>query len=533
MFHSGLARTFCVLVAIVTLENAASLPPEDQTHLSGVPLLYLHYGTEVVASVTSPAHRVDLAGTEGFPLIFTARNTGSGTIHMLNRMTPFEGLLDDLLIVRNEAGKHMPYKGATASRRPVEDLTMQDYVVIGPGQSKRVTLDIADEYGFDGDGLYSIRLKQPSPKTVKYKDIQELKIQVTGAAERTEMGRAKLEEAFNNKARHDRMMRLRGESPDHLHFSEFSDAHTCDGSQLQKVNTLRKIVKNWLRKAQKKHWAHPEEEGQNYILNTLRNMEKHWDDSNFNCCSDELVDAAQQKADPKAAYYQAEITKQGLFDKLLQPGHKVKVHRGIMLIETRHPDDRRIVHFPDGTKAVLEKNGSVKGHVEHVYKDGSTWVAKPNHCLNQHDLKANSIAAFVHPAKQGPRVINICPGAFGRISILAMSFIHEMSHFIDAHSRKQKGDSITTVETEIDHHAQHAAHGGKVALHTDEGTAYMTGHVALHPKVLLVPRTQNSTGTPNTEDTATGKQTYLHSWGESTCLVIPRGDKAVPYHRSR
>ena len=70
--------------------------------------------------MTSPAHRVDLAGTEGFPLIFTgtlpsysqacplygcippeppphaARNTGSGTIHMLNRMTPFEGLLDDL-----------------------------------------------------------------------------------------------------------------------------------------------------------------------------------------------------------------------------------------------------------------------------------------------------------------------------------------------------------------------------------------------------------------------------------------------------
>jgi len=517
--HMKLICVAFAVIASVTVQGAV-LPGGPQVNYTGISLLYKYYGAEVIATVSTPTDTVDLSQPEGLPVVFTAFNPSNRPVTLLNRMTPFEGILDDLLVVRDEAtGRRMKYKGATASRDPIEGLLEKDYLQIGAGQSRTVVLDIADEYTFDVDGTYQIRLKQPQPKTVVYQNLSDahFTVSVYNTQERKAHQQRMLQEALDHKEMHSRLHSLRGAGSQgrHVHVSEFSDEPTCSDEQQQQAQHLRRIVKSWLESARSKDFTFgAEAEYSNYITKTLDSMAKHWGESNFNCCNSDLVDHAQQKANPKAAHYQQLVAAGKLLDIDVSADSFLVLPDGTKITETKHPDDRRIVAFTDGTKVILEHSGSMKGHVLHHYTDGSSWAAKPNHCLSQHSLTPNTIAAFVHPTRHGPRVINICPSAFENVRVLALSFIHEMSHFIDSHTHH-----TSHLEADLRKHKKHPPHATEEHA-TDE---QYDGHPKMHQGMHAGAK-HAALGSPELAALA-AKTSYLeHSWGESTCLVMPGND---------
>jgi len=157
---------------------------------SGMKLLWKHHDAKVTATLSLPENLqktrvVDISKT-GFPLIYSARNQASNSVNVLNRMTPFEGMLDNLLAVRNADGKIVTYRGATAQRWPIENLSLDDYVELAPNEKKKTTLDIRDSYAFDKDGVYTFEIRQPIPKTVLYaaSPLRKVSIRVIGVAAR-------------------------------------------------------------------------------------------------------------------------------------------------------------------------------------------------------------------------------------------------------------------------------------------------------------------------------------------------------------
>jgi hypothetical protein len=434
----------------------------------GKQVLGKHHGSKLITSLSSPKKAVDLS-KGGFPVIFTAYNPEKQPIKVLNRMTPFEGLLDNIFTIKDPAGHIMPYRGSVAQRWPIETLSLGDYVDFLPGESKEVVLDLSEVYGFTRDGNFTVELKQPVPKTVMYyaKDLQsrQLVMPVSHTAEHKAQWRAKLQRR-QHRLSEQRVVNWKQRRVGLK--SEFSDEPSCTDSQQQMLHQLHDGVATWIAGAMRKDWAQEGMDGV-WVLKTLLRLGQRWNETNFMCCSDSSFDPNQQLENPLAAKY------------LLSP-----------------TGPETIMRFPDGTTLTKPVDN---GLLKLDYNDGRNWEAQPNSCLDRVTGKPNGASIFMRGAQF--RMVYVCPGVFDRLQVTQESLIHQMNHFMSSHAPHVQRPSQSSHRIEIT--PKQSAH------HTDEMV-----NVGLHEGIV------EQKGIPKRDDGATN--TYLHYKTESMCLYTSQQD---------
>merc|ERR1712166_29862 len=140
---------------------------------------------ELQVALTSIADVADITESDDdLQLAFTVFNPTDAPIKMCARDTPIEGpkggIISNLFVVQNPAGKVMDYRGVDAKRTEAPDES--EIITIGAGESLTEVITLSD-YSLTGDGAYYIRVKQPIDEHILYKDVMrtQVKITITGA----------------------------------------------------------------------------------------------------------------------------------------------------------------------------------------------------------------------------------------------------------------------------------------------------------------------------------------------------------------
>ena len=89
------------------------------------------------------------------PVKFALTNRGQAPVNVLTWNTPLEGWFGDFLAVERD-GAAIDYRGKMVKRgKPARS----QYVRIAPGRTVRAEVDLAEAYGLDQPGQYSIRFR--------------------------------------------------------------------------------------------------------------------------------------------------------------------------------------------------------------------------------------------------------------------------------------------------------------------------------------------------------------------------------------
>lgn len=98
----------------------------------------------------------DKGATEGGKreLVFAVTNGKKKGLKLCTYFTPFEGFLGQLLTVRHEDGSEARYLGVSVKRgKPGKD----DYLKLGPGETREVAFDLAKHYDLSNKGRYTVQ----------------------------------------------------------------------------------------------------------------------------------------------------------------------------------------------------------------------------------------------------------------------------------------------------------------------------------------------------------------------------------------
>lgn len=120
---------------------------------------------QATESTEAPAMATNLTCTMSVPprlklgepveLRFQLTNPSAQQLYVLDWHTPFEGLLNNyLLVTRN--GTELPYEGPMLKRGPP---SADDYVSLAPGASAEGTVDVSLAYDFKQPGHYRIEFR--------------------------------------------------------------------------------------------------------------------------------------------------------------------------------------------------------------------------------------------------------------------------------------------------------------------------------------------------------------------------------------
>ncbi|QSQ17081.1 M35 family metallo-endopeptidase [Myxococcus landrumensis] len=104
-------------------------------------------------TVTLSVPRQSLAASEGVSVTVTLTNVTQGTVRLLKRDTPVEGLKSDLFSVSVD-GAAVEYQGRYYKWGPPQP---SDYLSLAGGESVSYTVDLAATYDFARTGNYSLR----------------------------------------------------------------------------------------------------------------------------------------------------------------------------------------------------------------------------------------------------------------------------------------------------------------------------------------------------------------------------------------
>jgi len=151
--------------------------------------------TALKATLKPFVGKVDVSTNTGLKLGFAITNINKKPVKFLKWATPFEGAFSNMFIVRNADGIRQRYVGADARRKPLHDVNEEDFIELKPGQSERIMVDITDQYEFDGDGAYYIRVGNPEDGHIRYTDMMETRVRV-------EITGTEKQKAFDGKWRH-------------------------------------------------------------------------------------------------------------------------------------------------------------------------------------------------------------------------------------------------------------------------------------------------------------------------------------------
>lgn len=102
-------------------------------------------------AIASTGLQTRLDATDSGELLFTVLNPTDGPRTFCTYHTPFEGLRNDILVVRS-AGQRVPYAGVLAKRMPPGP---DDYRTLGPGEDASVSFPLADGYTLE-PGSYNV-----------------------------------------------------------------------------------------------------------------------------------------------------------------------------------------------------------------------------------------------------------------------------------------------------------------------------------------------------------------------------------------
>jgi peptidyl-Lys metalloendopeptidase len=88
-------------------------------------------------------------------LKFTMTNTSKQTVHVLKYQTPFFGVENNLFEVYR-GDERVQYTGMYAKRTLPE---ADDYMTFGPGETKRIVVDLSDNYDMSVSGQYQVKFE--------------------------------------------------------------------------------------------------------------------------------------------------------------------------------------------------------------------------------------------------------------------------------------------------------------------------------------------------------------------------------------
>jgi peptidyl-Lys metalloendopeptidase len=111
--------------------------------------------TELEATIEVAA---TLSSGEAVNLKFTLINNTDTRLHVLKWYTPLEGIAGEIFRVERD-GQAIPYQGMLAKRGVPSP---EAYVLLGPGESVSVEVDLATAYNFSEVGEYTIEFLSPS-----------------------------------------------------------------------------------------------------------------------------------------------------------------------------------------------------------------------------------------------------------------------------------------------------------------------------------------------------------------------------------
>jgi len=98
-----------------------------------------------------------MSSGESTQLTFTLVNESDIRLYLLRWYTPLEGIAGEIFGVRRD-GQVIPYRGILASRMPP---TPDDYVVLDPGASVSVVVDLSEGYDLSEPGEYTVKFLSP------------------------------------------------------------------------------------------------------------------------------------------------------------------------------------------------------------------------------------------------------------------------------------------------------------------------------------------------------------------------------------
>jgi hypothetical protein len=90
-------------------------------------------------------------------LKFILENESDTTLYVLKWYTPLEGIAGEIFKITHD-GQPLPYEGISASRTVP---TIDSYVIIQPGESVSVVVDLGKSYDFTKVGIYQIGFISP------------------------------------------------------------------------------------------------------------------------------------------------------------------------------------------------------------------------------------------------------------------------------------------------------------------------------------------------------------------------------------
>ncbi len=95
------------------------------------------------------------------------RNPTAGTLYVLDWHTPFEGLLNDILLVTREDGDELSYSGPMLKRG---DPRKDDYFTLAPGATASASIEASRAYDFSKPGRYRIAFRGPLMDVATHED---------------------------------------------------------------------------------------------------------------------------------------------------------------------------------------------------------------------------------------------------------------------------------------------------------------------------------------------------------------------------
>ena len=138
----GLLTWAVLLVAVVGCTFVSSGQTHDRSE------------TDLSAAIEAPT---ELPSGETLPVRFTLTNNADTGLYVLKWYTPLEGIAGEIFRVERN-GEAVPYEGILATRAaPSPD----DYVLLEPGASAYVEVDLATAYDFSQPGTYTIEFLSP------------------------------------------------------------------------------------------------------------------------------------------------------------------------------------------------------------------------------------------------------------------------------------------------------------------------------------------------------------------------------------
>jgi len=239
--------------------------------------------------------KVDVSTNTGLKLGFAITNINKKPVKFLKWATPFEGAFSNMFIVRNADGIRQRYVGADARRKPLHDVNEEDFIELKPGQSERIMVDITDQYEFDGDGAYYIRVGNPEDGHIRYTDMMEtrVRVEITGTEKQKALRRKVEAQLLSEKA--ERVSFIQAKTG----VKGMTFKSNCSPSQKANLQKWLVEAKKWLRKAAVctassggyycteniKTWFNPTTIAKyaSSVQDSLENMLSKWEDSDWDC----------------------------------------------------------------------------------------------------------------------------------------------------------------------------------------------------------------------------------------------------------